>query len=1023
MRRFSLLRTEDGQLLNLETIQTHLEYAESRRSDCPSSADFSSSSFRLSELPHVYSRQRQTGVLTAYEVDAVLEQYRLQAEKEAAGQTPALPKRTRIDWSKIEDENAFLDSLSLASNADGSSTGYGSSWASFTTAANDDTRSIRSPSSSRPPPVPPPPAHHSSQPPSSPPQSYTQSIGCSSSPHLPSSPPLSRDPSSSSAAGSPSQGYPYRIKRGTNSLFGGRTHDARELKMLRSASGQSLGASVVGHSALETRKSGGEVAAAADAPESAALDGESLKNPSEPKDTPEFGSSRREDDQPDGDTDAGGLEGQHLDRPESADALPAASAIPRQAENAGPASPTTPLSAKQLRRISTALDAIEVELAKTFSRLSWADEGEDDAGQAGEGQVKREATTEVEHETQPEVDGRAGVADDDSPDAKVEVVPDATEGLESGRVSTTGDVETSSLTSAGRPSFEMVGVVADVVPPSPISPVTESDLRGVGTFDRTDVASAMRERASSSPTPSETEELGPAFSDVPERRRPEVPAARQVDASDAPSGITIPLRPAHLRGLKVEGSEDWIEVPATEEATAGPASPVRRANAPAIGDDWRRNDPADVGGQGELRESHAVPQASVPSASLGSTRSAVSDPSRRKKVPAEEDFGHPLETEEAPGRVSAIRGSPPEATATSADGPDAAALAQQSPPPPPPDRHLSEALMRNPFARADPVPAGGSDGSQVRSREQFLPMLNGLVRAASQRRLVANGGGRTLDVSSGRPISGIAPDEVPESMHRAPDPVASTSAEAAEDQAVEQLTGLGFDDYGAADFTQESPEQRDAATFAPHSSAASKPSPNSSNGSAEKPSPGSNLGLRSVAMSMQDSQHTNESHLAPSSVISATTSSPSDAFEYSSLVTSRRSMTSGMNCGAELTFPITQGTAAKLGSRSSGEERFRCRSRPSSGHPWLRSSYQRRKPSRRIRPTIAAPEERLLQSRQSRWRPHSSTTKTLRRSRSRGMNPRAWWPALGPDLCGIGLKRLRCSSETCRARPPWRRTL
>ncbi|GAA6063240.1 hypothetical protein JCM10212_000342 [Sporobolomyces blumeae] len=94
--RFALLRGEDGQLVDYETMENHLH------------------------------AQRQTGRLTAYEVDAVLAQYKLQSAFEASKHpVPALPKRKRIDWSNVdlekaaEEENLRISTAALErSNSD-----------------------------------------------------------------------------------------------------------------------------------------------------------------------------------------------------------------------------------------------------------------------------------------------------------------------------------------------------------------------------------------------------------------------------------------------------------------------------------------------------------------------------------------------------------------------------------------------------------------------------------------------------------------------------------------------------------------------------------------------------------------------------------------------------------------------------------------------------------------------------------------------------------------------------------------
>ena len=196
--------------------------------------------------------------MTATEADALLAQHRLQAEYEAArsssrDKTPRT-KRERIDWRSIDDDASLL-------SGHGSS-GAGGGRASFATAHSDEPGSTAmSPQSSL-------------QLPYSLPGSYAPSSAATSSlslapsttsstrapstaaaaaasppsPGAAASPPLgafkmSRESSTSSSSGNghgSTTTYPYQFRRGANSLFGGPTHSARDLRMVKSASSQSV---------------------------------------------------------------------------------------------------------------------------------------------------------------------------------------------------------------------------------------------------------------------------------------------------------------------------------------------------------------------------------------------------------------------------------------------------------------------------------------------------------------------------------------------------------------------------------------------------------------------------------------------------------------------------------------------------------------------------------------------------------------------------------------------------------------
>ncbi|PRQ77046.1 hypothetical protein AAT19DRAFT_12464 [Rhodotorula toruloides] len=378
MKRFSLLRGEDGQLVDLVTMQHHL------------------------------AAQRQTGRLTAYEVDAVLAQYRLQS---AAEQSP-LPgpvasssgytKRKRIDWSKID-----LEELT-GSSAEGSTGGGGDDLAraSIATTASTSTTTATPHTSLVPPP-------HSPA---------TSSIHSFSSPSSPSrtsplaSPSMSRDSSTSSTT----YPYPYHYKRGANSLFGARAsgEGKRSVGMGKSRSRESTASgSAKGKEREREREGSGDA-------ESRALGGQDGEGQEEGADETLL---------------------IHSDPLATDDSTDPSSPIPSLKIN--PSTPTDPtfpppLSPKQLRRISRALDDIEAELRGDWERLRESDyvssEEEEDA----------EAEKEGEEE---EVDERADQTDLHHLDVSLD-------GLS--------------------PVSPLEGV-----PSSPTSPIPAADLAGLTTFN------------------------------------------------------------------------------------------------------------------------------------------------------------------------------------------------------------------------------------------------------------------------------------------------------------------------------------------------------------------------------------------------------------------------------------------------------------------------------------------------------------------------------------------------------------
>ncbi|GAA6055525.1 hypothetical protein JCM3770_006768 [Rhodotorula araucariae] len=199
-KRFSLLRSEDGQLVDIETMQSHV------------------------------AQQRQTGFMSAAEADALLAQYRLQSQHEA--EQPKLPrsKRERIDWRSIVGEGSADGSLPSI-HGDGPSIR-----ASFATINDDHTRSssgttqqnsllLRSSS----------PTSVSASPAAS-----VISLTASPSATAPLPPDASEMSRESSASSSNSTPYSYQYRRGANSLFGGRTSAPRQVRMAKSDSRDSV---------------------------------------------------------------------------------------------------------------------------------------------------------------------------------------------------------------------------------------------------------------------------------------------------------------------------------------------------------------------------------------------------------------------------------------------------------------------------------------------------------------------------------------------------------------------------------------------------------------------------------------------------------------------------------------------------------------------------------------------------------------------------------------------------------------
>ncbi|BGP44350.1 hypothetical protein JCM10450v2_000161 [Rhodotorula kratochvilovae] len=199
-KRFSLLRSEDGQLVDIETMQSHV------------------------------AQQRQTGFMSASEADALLAQYRLQSQYESAQPKLPRPKRERLDWRSIEEEGSGEgSSASLHGDTASMRTSFATTNEDYTRSSLGATQqsSLLFPSTSATSAI------------SSPAASVVSLAGSTS---AASPPPLGASTMSreSSASGSSGTTYPYQYRRGANSLFGGRTLAAREIKMIKSGSNQSI---------------------------------------------------------------------------------------------------------------------------------------------------------------------------------------------------------------------------------------------------------------------------------------------------------------------------------------------------------------------------------------------------------------------------------------------------------------------------------------------------------------------------------------------------------------------------------------------------------------------------------------------------------------------------------------------------------------------------------------------------------------------------------------------------------------
>ena len=829
--------------------------------------------------------QRQTGRLTAYEVDAVLEQYKLQTGIESTASSPSLPKRKRIDWSLVEDEAAFLDSLSQAPS---------SSSTSFVT-VNDETQSSLASSMTRSrvpaPPVPSDLGHSATLLPSL----GSSGLDSSSPPTSARSVPLSRESSSSGGASSTSQGYPYRVKRGTNGLFGGRALDARELKMLRSTSGHSLEASPrstegpVGDRVEGNKVELDRVPATQSSPDpgatTTALSPTASMKSSEPYPQTSFtDSSAPSTPARDGDDE----------EPSTSASHPAGASTAVLAD-----SPTTPLSANQLRRISTALEAIEVQLAKTFTRMSWAAELDEDEEDVGRRDSLRAAEEEEEEEEEEGVEAQAvdhlaqaekaaiDAAEERSPAFDGRRSPDLDAMSPSNVPDSPGDEITTSTGDDYHQLFDMSRASDDTVPPSPISPITDSDLRGVGTFE---AAAAPRSEFEAmtdlaAVAASEVEELDPSWN--------QTAAGATTSSSDAPavSAFSSERIPFGEVSPETEGNSAGAAVGGSTQDGGGDALASTPDNEDEAGTDHVVPLSDSQQPQAFARRAPSA-RASLARESFASFRSTGSSfhPVDDARLHSDEDFGLPITASQnsaLPSEIDAFSSRLPSPSGSGNAEPrpqrisalaiDTSALAAR-PASLSFDRRPTEELLQVLAAATKRLSASGAaDKDLYLTHEDVLAIQARLVRnAAAQKAAPIEANVEEDGTAEDRPVP------IADGSDESPTESARPQEEASEDEAVERLAGLGLDDFASTDFTQPSPQQANARVFA---AGTAESSPGSSAG---KPSPVSYLrSPASVSMAAQNSQRTYDSNVTFSSAPSGATTSPSDAFEYSSLVTSR----------------------------------------------------------------------------------------------------------------------------------------
>ncbi|GAA6040975.1 hypothetical protein JCM8097_000519 [Rhodosporidiobolus ruineniae] len=624
MKRFSLLRGVDGQLVDMETMQSHL------------------------------AQQRQTGRLTAYEVDAVLAQYKLQsAYKSPTSPTPSLPKRKRIDWSKIQQAGGIEEESEAASTTGG----FESMRTSFaTTSGEDHTSHSMAPSSSQ---QSAQSAHRSPTSPFSPsPSGSTISFPTSSSPASGSPNP------SSSSHGAGQSAYPYQFRRNPNSsMFGSRAHASREMKMLKSGSSQSI-ASLGG--SVRSRK--GSVA-------------EGQEEDAEEPSTPEL-------ETPGGEEDAAVEENVVAAEEDGADVTPtdafadadepdrAASpasnrSVPSPAPRAEPSSSATlslpELSTKQLRRISHALDDIETELSKTFAKLASSTLAEDEGGEEDGAEAARRALKgeRDEDDRQDEEEGTPMAADEELPTSPVEVEDSASvkeaerppspiveERKEAARAELDQGLQLDQDLQLDQGlqldlDFDDRRPSADdsASPTSPISPVTESDLQGLSTFalpsfaSEPDSASSVEldpaspvEPRSPSPAMSDTEPVDPFYLRL-QQQAARVPLPPSI-ASSSPS---LPLSAGASPVISSATSSPLVAFDAYERSPS--ASPNLATSPPSHFSPQLPDAPADISPSEALsaQPSDTVLAPSSPSAPSLSPLAIPLRPHRLRELSVETD--------------------------------------------------------------------------------------------------------------------------------------------------------------------------------------------------------------------------------------------------------------------------------------------------------------------------------------------------------------------------------------------------
>ncbi|GAA5836153.1 hypothetical protein JCM11251_007383 [Rhodosporidiobolus azoricus] len=545
MKRFSLLRGADGQLVDFETMQSHL------------------------------AQQRQTGRLTAYEVDAVLAQYRLQSAYEAIQPAPSLPKRKRIDWSKVQQGGIDEEGEGTTS----ASGGNDSVRASFATTSEGHTSYSMAPSFSQ-------QSAHLSPAPSGPflPSAFSPSANGSVISFSNSSP-TSVSPNPSNAGSTTNYSYQFTRRGPSNSVFGGRTHDARGIKMLKSGSSHSIASldegsvhsvgsrkgSVVDeveqHEPAEEGKN--EAALESSSPTAQGVDsegsptngfenaGERPDSPCSTRDTPSFPSA-----------------------PSSSSASPPT--------NAPESSLDVPeLSTKQLRRISHALDNIEHELSKTFAKLAGdpSAEDEDDAQEAQEAERRFEDDDGQDQDLEVEKKVKGAANADSKGDDEVEVAD------EPAFASPVMDRATPAVEVPVEAVREMAehGLRLDVpleaalepaqdsnVPVSPTSPINDADLQGLSTFNipsPTLIGSSLSDDlAPPSPALSDTEPVDPFYSRL-QTQAAKVPLPPSV-ASSSPS-LSISAAASPVIPPSPASSSPYVAQSASPEISQSPALSAR----------------------------------------------------------------------------------------------------------------------------------------------------------------------------------------------------------------------------------------------------------------------------------------------------------------------------------------------------------------------------------------------------------------------------------------------------------------